>query len=51
VSGAAASSRFATGDAFPAIEGETQRGHLNLADFRGAKHIVFWSYPMDDTPG
>lgn len=42
---------FKAGDAFPPIEGETQLGHLNLADFRGRKHIVLWSYPMDDTPG
>jgi peroxiredoxin len=39
------------GDEFPPIEGETPQGRLRLADFRGSKHVVFWSYPMDDTPG
>jgi peroxiredoxin len=39
------------GDEMPPIEGETQLGHLNLADFLGSKHVVLWTYPMDDTPG
>ena len=39
------------GDPLPDISGETQSGHLDLADFRGKKHVVLWTYPMDDTPG
>ena len=39
------------GEPLPPIEGETQLGHIDLADFRGSKHVVLWSYPMDDTPG
>src|SRR5437879_2239498 len=39
------------GDQMPPIEGETQSGHLKHSDFRGSKHVVLWSYPMDDTPG
>ncbi len=40
-----------TGEELPPIEGETPEGHLRLADFRGSKHVVLWSYPKDDTPG
>jgi peroxiredoxin len=39
------------GDELPPVEGETQSGHIDLAQFRGSKHVVLWSYPMDDTPG
>jgi len=39
------------GDEMFPIAGETQRGHLDLAEFRGKKHVVLWVYPMDDTPG
>jgi len=39
------------GDEMVPIEGETQLGHLDLASFRGSKHVVLWTYPMDDTPG
>lgn len=39
------------GEALPPISGETQDGSLNLADFRGAKSIVLWAYPKDNTSG
>lgn len=40
-----------SGDVFPDIEGDTPAGHVRVADFRGSKHVVVWTYPKDDTPG
>lgn len=45
------SSRPKPGDEFPPIEGQTPDGPLRIADYRGAKHVVLWTYPMDATPG
>lgn len=45
------STNVKVGEELPPIEGDTQAGHLRLVDFRGQKHVVLWSYPMDDTPG
>jgi peroxiredoxin Q/BCP len=43
--------KVAVGDLSPDISGETQEGHIDLADFRGAKSVVLWAYPKDLTPG
>lgn len=39
------------GEPLPGISGETQKGHLDLAEFRGTKAVVLWAYPKDLTPG
>ena len=39
------------GEPLPAIAGETPEGPLNLADFRGKKSVVLWTYPKDGTSG
>jgi peroxiredoxin len=39
------------GEPLPKIKGETQYGPLDLANFRGSKSVVLWSYPKDATSG
>jgi peroxiredoxin len=39
------------GEPMPPISAETQSGHLDLANFRGAKSVVLWAYPKDMTSG
>jgi len=39
------------GEKLPPISGETPDGHLDLADFRGSKSVVLWTYPKDATSG
>ena len=45
------STKVKIGEPMPSVIGETPEGTLDLADFRGKKHVVLWSYPKDDTPG
>ncbi|HET9342033.1 MAG TPA: hypothetical protein VFO25_03815 [Candidatus Eremiobacteraceae bacterium] len=45
------STNVKVGEPMIAVAGETPEGPLDLADFRGKKHVVLWSYPKDDTPG
>lgn len=45
------STNVKVGEPMPPVAGETPEGRLDLADYRGKKHVVFWSYPKDDTPG
>lgn len=39
------------GEPLPPIKGQTQNGLLDLADFRGSKSVVLWTYPKDSTSG
>ena len=45
------STNVKAGDEFPPIAGQTPEGPLDLSDYRGARHVVLWTYPKDDTPG
>jgi peroxiredoxin len=45
------STNVVVGEPMLPVAGETPEGRLDLADFRGKKHVVLWSYPIDDTPG
>jgi len=42
---------FNVGDMLPPISGQTQSGPLDIASFRGKRHVVLWAYPKDDTSG
>ena len=40
------------GDIFPAIAAQTHTGeNINLAEYRGRRHVVLYFYPRDLTPG